>query len=108
MGQPLARIDAVTVETSAGAKQTAILLTCEHAVCDGVSINAVTHDLLLSLSSPAHSFDKYEYRTVWAPAFETACYPTGWFPKLKNMARLKALATFPRPTGLAMFPGACQ
>jgi hypothetical protein len=88
LGAPLCRVDAVV-----GRQQWALLVTVEHAVCDGVSIAQLCHRLLLRLAGgtlPSSS--------TLAPAFEVACAPKTLFPQRRAAWRRKQIALFPRPT----------
>jgi hypothetical protein len=102
IGGPLARIDAVTVLTAEG-PVTAVMLTIEHAFCDGVSIAVATQLLLTLLAQPSSAMAALT-TTVWPAAFEPSCAPKGWFPLLKKMGRIKKMLAFGRPSGSAQFP----
>ena len=108
IGYPVA---SVTVISSSASSSSAILVTCEHAFCDGQSIGTLCHHLLLLLSGestiqalsfvPSDSNSPPSALALWGPSFEAACQPRS--PENLSM-RMAGLQAFPPPDKVTPFP----
>ena len=82
-----------------GATKTAIIVTCEHAFCDGQSLTFLCHVLLKKLANQIDADDN-KYSNKWGPAFEVASEGD----EAQVAAQKQGLGSYPPPTKVAIFP----
>jgi hypothetical protein len=108
LGRCAADVTAVLSVDSGGASVTALVVSCEHAFCDGVSFGALCHSLLQCLVDAPSVSDGTAASSVdftglsgsspaWPPSFEHACSPSGLFAPLVAAWRRFQLRRFTVP-----------
>ena len=102
-------------EDGSAAIKSAVLVTAEHAFCDGQSLSYLCHQLLelLSATPRPNSLEAKAAATatganricIWGPSFETACQdPRPPAASPADGFRMAGLMKFPRPTNVGVFP----
>lgn len=116
LGQPFLRIDLISqlvVDEHSSVEQkssaaSALIVTCEHAFCDGQSLSHLCHDILLNLSTTTVvGFGAHPSKEpVWGPSFESACGANDDTPeRLELRTKCMALVRPPTPENMpAGFP----
>jgi len=103
LGQPLARFDIVSVNNNDSEIETALMVTCEHAFCDGQSISHLCHQLLWFLGSSSTPQTNVSL-TFWGPSFESACGNPSLLPPDRLALRMSGFKKFPPPDNVDAFP----
>ena len=106
LGAPLARVDVITVTPGPPPHPPtpSVMLSCEHAICDGVSLSVLSHELFTALADVTSGKPWVRPPQYWAPTLETACARTGVFGPLRWAFRLASFFRFPTPKGALPFP----
>ena len=104
LGQSIARFDIVSVvNNNDGEIETALMVTCEHAFCDGQSISYLCHQLLWFLGSSSTPLTSAP-QTCWGPSFESACGNPSLLPPDRLEMRMSGFQKFPPPGKVDAFP----
>jgi hypothetical protein len=111
LGEALARVDVVPCVSRTSAPVTALALSVEHSICDGMSIASLCHDFLTQLAkfvaSPLASLDAATSASAqhFGPALEAATKARGVLAPFVTMSRFMRLIRMPRGP-FTMLPGA--
>jgi hypothetical protein len=106
----LASVDVVTTDQAASVDSeghqptTALMLSCEHAISDGVSLSVLSDELLTNIGDAATGKAWEAVKQYWCPSLETACATKGILGPLRWLYRFVSFLTLPYPTGAAVFP----
>ncbi len=102
-GEPLARVAVVRGVSASGAPVCALLVLCEHSICDGVSLGSLCNELLAHVAqysaAPDAPVPSPAAGQRWGATLEAACAVRGWFTSRRLDARMQHLMAMPQSKG---------